>query len=87
MTVASQGTDFEGEYALLQQGPWNLRLIHPALPQYQGWMGDRPGRLLQLSIEVDDPALVPDLRREPNAFEIPPDLNQGTRVLLTARSG
>ncbi len=90
MTVADQGSDFEGDYTELQQGPWNLRLIKPALDPYRQWLAERPGRMLLLSMEVGDVALVPDLRLagsvDNRAWELPPDVNQGTRVLLTGRS-
>lgn len=90
MTVADQGTGHEGDFTLLQQGPWNLQLIKPALDAYRGWLGDRPGRILQLQMEVDEVALVPDLRSagsvDQPAWELPPDVNQGTRVLLRNRS-
>ncbi|MDH4278428.1 MAG: hypothetical protein OEW83_10140, partial [Acidimicrobiia bacterium] len=95
MTVADQGTDHEGDFTVLEQGPWTLRLIKPALDQYRQWLADRPGRVLQLSMEVDEPALVPDLRSVGSAdtpisgdnrvWELPPDVNQGTRVLLQGR--
>ena len=91
MTVVDQGTDHEGDYTLLRQGPWNLRLIKPEPDPYRQWLADRPGRLLQLSMEVDEVALVPDLRlvdggAERRVWELRPDVNQGTRVLLTNRS-
>ncbi len=90
MTVTDQGTDIEGDFTDLAQGPWNLRLIKPAPDAYRQWLGDRTGRLLQLQMKVDQAALVPDLRAlgsgDDPAWELPPDVNQGTRVLLTNRS-
>ena len=90
MTVADEGTDQEGDFTVLRQGPWNLRLIKPALDPYRQWLAERPGRVLQLQMEVDEIAVIPDLRAvgfDGNpAWELPPDVNQGTRVLLSRRS-
>jgi len=87
MRLAEEGTNHEGDYAIVAQGPWNIRLIRPSAGPYVQWLGDRPGRILQLQMEIDDPSLVPALRPGGIGFwEIPPDLNQGTRILLQPRS-
>ncbi len=91
MTVAEQGTDSDGDYTVVTQGPWNLRLIKPAPDPTRQWLGDRPGRLLQLTMEVDDVTIVPDVRSivdgDEEAWELRPDVNQGARVVLTNRPG
>lgn len=90
MAVVDKGTNHEGDFTHLQQGAWNLRLINPSPAPYRQWLADRPGRLLQISMEIDEVALVPDLRlvgsSDKRVWELPPDVNQGTRVLLTERS-
>ena len=86
MTVTDQGTETDGDYSHLVQGPWNLRLIKPTSESARQWLADRPGRLLQVEIEVDDPAVVPDVRRTDRGLELAPEFNLGTRVVLKSRS-
>ncbi len=86
MTIVQRGTDNRGDFTLLGHGPWNLRLVDPVLDRHQQWLADRPGRLLHLSMAVDDVATVPDLAPADGvAWELRPEVNQGTRLLLTSR--
>lgn len=84
MTEIGRGEGRLGEYVRLGQGPWVLELLHPTRgsgPHH--WLGKRPGRILQLCMQVDDPASVPDATRlRGDVFELHPDINHGTRVLL-----
>jgi len=85
MAISDQGSNDDGDYTDLAQGPWNIRLLNPKVEVYRQWMAGRPGRLLRVDMEVDDPAVVPDLRATERGLELPPELNQGTRVALYAR--
>jgi len=85
MVINEQGSNDDGEFTDLIQGPWNIRLLNPKVEVHRQWLADRPGRLLQVEMEVDDPAVVPDLRATERGLELPPELNQGTRVALRPR--
>ncbi|MEM7275055.1 MAG: VOC family protein [Actinomycetota bacterium] len=87
MTVSREDDGPMGRSTILTSGPWRLRLVTPSAPGPVQWLGDRPGRLLQIEMEVDHPELVADLRPIEGGFELPPDKNQGTRVLLRTRTG
>jgi methylmalonyl-CoA/ethylmalonyl-CoA epimerase len=86
LTIADQGTDGEGDYTDLTQGPWTIRLIRPRADPLRHWLADRPGRLHRIEMEVDDPTIVPGLRSIEAGWEIAPEVNQGTRLLLRKRS-
>ena len=68
-------------------GPGRLRLLEPTsgTGPVATWLGGRPGRLHHLAFTVDDPAGVPGSRPLGNGdFEVPPQANQGVRLLLRA---
>ncbi len=88
MTTVDEGDGPEGTYVELQQGPWRVKLIAPTPGPAAQWLANRPGRLLQLQLAVDKPALVPDLlpmENYDNTFVLSPEDNQGMRVLITGR--
>lgn len=88
MTEVERATDHDGEYAVLESGPWRLKLIQPKRETWRHWLGTRPGRLLQLSFLMDEPGTVPGV--EPRAdgwYELAPEYNLGTRLLLRSREG
>lgn len=75
----------DGDSATLGCGPWRLNLVQPARPSWQHWLGNRNGRLLRLHIELEEPATVPDARPIGGGrYEVPPERNLGTRLLLQA---
>lgn len=71
-----------GERVSLRSGPWTLALVAPSAEPVRHWLGNRAGRLLQVEMSVDHPAAVSDLRPIPGGYELPPDKNLGTRILL-----
>lgn len=86
MDQIERTSDTNGEVAVLASGPWRLRLIQPVNPTWNHWLGARPGRLLQLRFSVDDPAVVPGLEARPDGgYELTPDDNLGTRLILHPR--
>lgn len=85
MTIVDQGSSKAGEFTELAHGPWAVRLVKPGPESHRQWLADRPGRLFQVEMAVDHPSVVPDVRTVERGWEIPPALNQGTRVLLTKR--
>jgi methylmalonyl-CoA/ethylmalonyl-CoA epimerase len=84
MTVISRTqTAADGPEAVLVSGPWHLRLVQPSVPEWQHWVGNRPGRLLRLGFEMVEPATVPGCRPlGDGSYELPPEANLGTRLLL-----
>lgn len=86
MTVVAEDDGPMGPQVVLGCGPWRLRLVQPTAPGPADWLGDRPGRFLQIELALDRPDLIPDLRPLGQGYEVPPDHNQGTRLLLTSRS-
>ncbi len=89
MTLTDTGDGPEGTFVELRQGPWRIKLITPAPGPAAEWMGNRPGRLLQLQMAVDRPAVVPGLLAEPalgDTYVLSPEDNQGTRVLVFGRT-
>jgi methylmalonyl-CoA/ethylmalonyl-CoA epimerase len=69
-------------------GGSRVRLVRPAGGSAaEAWLGSRPGRLGHLLLEVDDPAAVPDaVAAGDGSWEVPPEANFGTRLVLRARS-
>lgn len=85
MEEIERGVDADGAYAILGSGPWRLKLIQPVNSTWQHWMGARPGRLLQLSFVLDDPGTIPGAEpRVDGGYELAPDYNLGTRLVLRA---
>ncbi|MEL6983281.1 MAG: VOC family protein [Actinomycetota bacterium] len=79
-TEARMGKEIE-----LRSGPWRLRLACPTADGPRHWLGDRSGRLLQVETTVSDPAVIDGLLPHDGFWELPPERNLGTRVLITAR--
>ena len=77
----------EGPSAVVASGPWRLELARPCDDgPRRHWLGARPGRLHHLALAVDEPAAVPDARPLGDGrYEIPPEQNLGTRLILEAR--
>ncbi len=71
-----------GPTAVLRSGPWTVKLLSPTAAGPRHWLGDRPGRLLQVELSVAHPGSVPDLRPIPGGYELPPEKNLGTRLLV-----
>ena len=85
MDEAERRTDAEGETVVVTAGPWRLELTQPARSDWRHWMGNRPGRLLQLVLEVEEPGAVPGARPLGSGrYELAPEHNLGTRVRLQA---
>lgn len=90
MTVDQSDECPEGKFVEVVQGPWRIQLISP-IPHGPAdqWLANRPGRLLQLSLVVDQPALIPDLlpleTGGNSSFVLSPEHNQGTRLLIAGR--
>lgn len=86
MSEHTRGSNANGELAVVQSGPWNLELIQPRSPEWRHWLGSRPGRLLHLELGVDEPGAVPDaVPLGEGCYEIPPEHNLGTRLVLRSR--
>lgn len=86
MAVTGSGESSLGEFRHLTDGPWLLELVTPTpgSPAHH-WMGNRAGRMLQLCIAVADPGAVPDVSSLGDGrYELRPEVNQGTRVILEA---
>lgn len=89
MNQTEAGDGPEGSFVELQQGPWTIKLISPDSGPARHWLANRPGRILQLQLLVDEPAFVPDLdtdTADPGTYILSPEDNQGTRVLVTGRT-
>lgn len=85
MEELERGSDPDGEYALLGSGPWRLRLTQPANPTWRHWMGARPGRLLRLRLAVEEPGTISGSEpADDGGYEVTPERNLGTRLLLRA---
>ncbi|MCP3987499.1 MAG: hypothetical protein GY724_00355, partial [Actinomycetia bacterium] len=87
MEEHEQGSDSNGQYVVLTDGPWRLKLTRPANQSWQHWLGPRPGRLFQLHFELTEPGTVPGA--EPlgaGLYQIAPEHNLGTRLLLSPPS-
>lgn len=69
----------------LRSGPWQLRLVCPTADGPRHWLGDRTGRLLQVEATVAEPAVIDGLIPHDGFWELPPDRNLGTRVLIRTR--
>jgi methylmalonyl-CoA/ethylmalonyl-CoA epimerase len=67
-------------------GPGRLRLVEPRRPgPLADWLAGRSGRFHHLALLVDDPGGVPDSRPlDGGAFEVPPEANEGVRLVLRA---
>ncbi len=89
MSLDQRGPDpVLGATATLRSGPWCLRLAQPESGPARHWLGDRSGRLLQIEMTVDRPALVDGLHPRADgtdSWELAPERNLGTRVVLTTR--
>jgi len=84
MSVLEHGSDADGNHVIVGSGPWRLKLIQPTNPSWRHWLGARPGRLLRLCFELDEPGTVPDARAVGDGrYEISPERNLGTRLLLS----
>ena len=68
-------------------GPGRLRLVEPDGPDspLAAWLGDRTGRLHHLAFSCRDPSSLrgADARRD-GIWEVPPEANFGTRLLLAS---
>ena len=84
MAVEAKGTNDLGQFAHLTDGPWLLELLTPTVGSDAAhWMGTRTGRLLHLQMRVSDPGNVPGATPVGDGtYELRPEINQGTRVLL-----
>ena len=80
--VIDDDTDQSGTWVdLAWPGPGRVRLVQP--PAGDAWLGDRPGRLRHLAFTCDDPGAVPGaVARGDGTFEVPPEANLGTPLLL-----
>lgn len=80
--VFDDDTDRSGTWVdLAWPGPGRVRLVQP--PAGDPWLGDRVGRLRHLGFTCEDPGGVPGaIARGDGTFEVPPEANLGTRLLL-----
>ncbi|HSL58968.1 MAG TPA: VOC family protein [Acidimicrobiales bacterium] len=83
-TTADEGDDDLGRYVeLAWPGPGRVRLVSPRSESARAWLGTRPGRVHHLRFAVDDPAAVPDaVAIGEGRWEVPPEQNLGTRLVL-----
>lgn len=66
-------------------GPGRLRLVAPAGPgAVERWLDGRAGRVHHLAFSVTDPAALPGTLPRGDHFEIVPESNFGTRLVLVA---
>lgn len=75
-----------GDQVELRSGPWRLRLVQPTLAGPRDWLGDRPGRILQLEMTVADPSAIEGVRWTNSFWYLAPERNLGTRVLISQRA-
>ncbi len=73
-----------GPTQVLRSGPWLLRLVAPTADGPRHWLGNRSGRLLQVEMTVAVPAVIDGLLPGEGAWELPPERNLGTGVLVRA---
>lgn len=87
MQVSERSEGRLGEFVQLTDGPWVVELLAPARGSGPAhWLGTRGGRILQVCMQVDDPGSVPDATRlGGDIYQLHPEVNQGTRVLLRPR--
>ena len=80
--VIDDDIDASGTWVdLAWPGPGRVRLVQPHTGD--PWLGDRAGRMRHLAFTTDDPAAVPGaVARGDGTFEVPPEANLGTRLLL-----
>jgi hypothetical protein len=83
-----RGEDEGGRWVeLAWPGPGRVRLIEPATGNgpLADWLGDRPGRVHHLGFTCPDPAAVAGARPLADGrWEVPPEHNLGTRLVLRA---
>ena len=72
-----------GPQVELRSGPWVLRLTRPEADAPKHWLGDRAGRLLQVEMSVAQPAVIDGLVGGDGLWELPPERNLGTRIIVT----
>jgi methylmalonyl-CoA epimerase len=86
MTVGDSGENEIGPFSQLTNGPWLIELVSPVGGAAAQWLGTRSGRLLQLEMAIEDPGNIADATaREDGTYELRPEHNQGTRVILKQR--
>ncbi|MEZ5406652.1 MAG: VOC family protein [Acidimicrobiales bacterium] len=87
MTEVERTEGPRGREAVVACGPWRLELAQPGDDgSRRHWLGTRPGRLHHLTLAIEEPAAVPDARPLGDGrYEIPPEANLGTRLILEAR--
>jgi catechol 2,3-dioxygenase-like lactoylglutathione lyase family enzyme len=84
MTLEGRDQTKHGAVATLRSGPFRLDLVQPEDEAWQHWLGGRPGRLHHLELALEEPGAVPDTRPlGQGRYEIPPEHNLGTRLVLT----
>jgi catechol 2,3-dioxygenase-like lactoylglutathione lyase family enzyme len=74
---------------LVWSGPSTLRLLEPPSRSspLAGWLDGRPGRVHHLAFEVDRPGQLPDAQPSQDGwYEIEPEANLGTRLMLRPRA-
>lgn len=72
-----------GPQVELTSGPWRLRLVAPTGGGPAQWLGGRPGRLLQIEMTVARPELIDGVLWREWLWELPPERNLGTRILIS----
>ncbi len=86
--VVAEGSEDGGRWTLLAwPGPGRVRLLQPGPGggPVGAWLGERPGRVHHIAFALDDPAGVPDAKPgEDGTYEVPPEANLGTRLVLHA---
>ncbi len=82
MTELDRGEGELGSTVTLGSGPWRVDLVQPTAEGPRHWLGTRSGRLLQIEMSVDHLGALPKLRPIPSGYELPPEENFGTRLLL-----
>lgn len=84
----ASGDDEAGRWVeLAWPGGGCIRLVTPASPAgpLAEWIGDRPGRLHHVAFRLPDPGAVPGaVPLADGTWEVGPDDNRGTRLLLSA---
>jgi len=87
--VAARGDDDLGPWTDLRwPGGGVVRLTAPTGAAARAWVGGRPGRVHHLLLATTEPGLVSGARPRPGedrAWELPPELNLGTRLRLVRR--